>query len=91
MVVLPSSSSDLQLALQQFVAECEVAEMRINTSKSKIMVLKQKRVESPLRVWEELLPQVEEYLGFCSQLREYWRLTLGNQIGVASTVMQTLY
>lgn len=65
--------------------------MRINTSKSKIMILNQKRVESPLRVWEEPLPQLEEYLGFCSQLREYWRLRLGNQIGVASTVMQTLY
>lgn len=91
MVVLSSSSSDLQLAVQRFVTKCEAAEMRINTSKSKIMDLNQKRVKSPLRVWEEPLPQLEEYLGFCSQLREYWRLRLGNQIGVASTVMQTLY
>lgn len=91
MVVLPSSSSDLQLALQRFVAKCEAAEMRINTSKSRIIVLNQKRVESSLRVWEEPLPQLEEYLGFCSQLRKYWRLRLGNQIGVVSTVMQTLY
>ncbi|KAI3352720.1 hypothetical protein L3Q82_019300 [Scortum barcoo] len=64
-VLLASSSQDLQRVLEQFAAECEAAGMRISTSKSEAMVLDRKRVACPLRVGGEVLPQVEEfkYLG----------------------------
>lgn len=38
--------------------------MRINTSKSDAKVLRQKRVECPLGVKDESLPQVEEFKDF---------------------------
>ncbi|KAK3529745.1 hypothetical protein QTP86_003010 [Hemibagrus guttatus] len=38
-VLLAPSSQDLQRALGRFAAECDVAEMRISTSKSEAMVL----------------------------------------------------
>ena len=45
LILLASSNSDLQLSLARFVAECEAVGMRIGTSKSKAMVLSQKRVD----------------------------------------------
>ncbi|KAI3377606.1 hypothetical protein L3Q82_008432 [Scortum barcoo] len=60
-VLLASSSSDLQLSLGRFAAECEAAGMRISTSKSEAMVLSRERVDCPLRVGEEFLAQVEEF------------------------------
>ena len=64
-VLLAPSNDDLQLLLEQFSAECEAAGMKISTSKSEAMVLSRKRVDSPLQVGGEVLPQVEEfkYLG----------------------------
>ncbi|KAI3372530.1 hypothetical protein L3Q82_023015 [Scortum barcoo] len=64
-VLLASSSQDLQHVLERFAAECEAAGMRISTSKSEAMVLDRKRVACPLWVGGEVLPQVEEfkYLG----------------------------
>ncbi|KAI3358423.1 hypothetical protein L3Q82_014856 [Scortum barcoo] len=49
-VLLASSSQDLQHVLGRFAAECEAAGMRISTSKSEAMVLDRKRVACPLRV-----------------------------------------
>ncbi|KAI3363908.1 hypothetical protein L3Q82_001503 [Scortum barcoo] len=49
-VLLASSSQDLQHVLERFAAECEAAGMRISTSKSEAMVLDRKRVACPLRV-----------------------------------------
>ncbi|KAI3368075.1 hypothetical protein L3Q82_026898, partial [Scortum barcoo] len=49
-VLLASSSQDLQHVLERFAAECEAAGMRISTSKSEAMVLDRKRVVCPLRV-----------------------------------------
>ena len=40
LVLKASSSKDLQLALERFVAECEVAGMGVSSSKSEAMVLK---------------------------------------------------
>ncbi len=54
-VLLASSGRDLQLSLDRFAAGCEVAGMRISTSKSKYMVLSWKRVECPLRVGDETI------------------------------------
>ncbi|KAI3355172.1 hypothetical protein L3Q82_017871 [Scortum barcoo] len=47
-VLLASSSQDLQHVLERFAAECEVAGMRISTSKSEAMVLDRKRVACPM-------------------------------------------
>ena len=60
-VLLASWNSDLQLSFGRFAAECEAAGMRISTSESEVMVLSWKRVDRPIRVGEQLLPQVEEF------------------------------
>ncbi|KAI3368807.1 hypothetical protein L3Q82_025417 [Scortum barcoo] len=52
-VLLASSNQDLQHVLERFAAECEVAGMRISTSKSEAMVLDRKRVACPLSGWVE--------------------------------------
>ncbi|KAI3362614.1 hypothetical protein L3Q82_001627 [Scortum barcoo] len=52
-VLMASSGQDLQHVLERFAAECEVAGMRISTSKSEAMVLDRKRVACPLRVGGE--------------------------------------
>ncbi|KAI3366802.1 hypothetical protein L3Q82_009465, partial [Scortum barcoo] len=88
-VLLASSSQDLQRVLERFAAECEAVGMRISTSKSEAMVLDRKRVACPLRVGGEVLPQVEEfkYLGVsCSRVRERWsvRLTQADWCSVRS-------
>uniref|UniRef100_A0A8C6MJY5 Reverse transcriptase domain-containing protein n=1 Tax=Nothobranchius furzeri TaxID=105023 RepID=A0A8C6MJY5_NOTFU len=89
-VLLASSSSDLQLLLGRSTAECEVAGMRISTSKSETMVLDRERVACQLRVGREVLPQVEEfkYLGFLftSEGRRDWEID--RRIGSASAVMR---
>ncbi|KAI3376129.1 hypothetical protein L3Q82_016659 [Scortum barcoo] len=78
-VLLASSSQDLQHVLERFAAECEAAGMRISTSKSEAMVLDRKRVACPLQVGGEVLPQVEEfkYLGVLfTRVRERWSVRL---------------
>ncbi|KAI3359391.1 hypothetical protein L3Q82_002893 [Scortum barcoo] len=94
-VLLASSSQDLQHVLERFAAECEAAGMRISTSKSEAMVLDRKRVVCPLRVSGEVLPQVEEfkYLGVLfTKVRERWSVRLINRrIGAASAVMRSVY
>lgn len=57
-ILLASSSADLQLTLGQFVAEWEAAE-KISTSKSEVTVLSLKGLGSPLWVRSKLLPQSE--------------------------------
>lgn len=56
-VLLASWSEDLQLSLERFVAECEMVEMRIGTSKTETRVLSWKIVNCPgcLRVGNEVL------------------------------------
>ncbi|KAK3515182.1 hypothetical protein QTP70_009592 [Hemibagrus guttatus] len=49
-VLLAPSSQDLQRALGHFPAECEVAGMRVSTSKSEAMVLNWKKVACTLQV-----------------------------------------
>ncbi|KAI3373584.1 hypothetical protein L3Q82_022181 [Scortum barcoo] len=52
--LLFANDDDLQRVLGQFAAKCEVARMRISTSKSVAMVLDWKRVACPLRVGGEV-------------------------------------
>ncbi|KAI3361614.1 hypothetical protein L3Q82_001931 [Scortum barcoo] len=85
-VLLASSSQDLQHVLERFAAECEAAGMRISTSKSEAMVLDRKRVVCPLRVSGELLPQVEEfkYLGVLFTSEGKMEREIDRRIGAAS-------
>ncbi|KAI3361660.1 hypothetical protein L3Q82_002021 [Scortum barcoo] len=91
-VLLASSSQDLQHVLERFAAECEVAGMRISTSKSKAMVLDRKRVVCPLRVSGEVLPQVEEfkYLGVLFTSEGKMEREIDRRIGAASAVMRSV-
>ncbi|KAI3353681.1 hypothetical protein L3Q82_004834 [Scortum barcoo] len=89
-VLLASSSQDLQHVLERFAAECEAAGMRISTSKSEAMVLDRKRVACPLRVCGEVLPQVEEfkYLGVLFTSEGKMEREIDRRIGAASAVMR---
>ena len=91
-VLLAPFVEDLRLSLERFTAECEVAGMRVSTSKSKTMVLSQKRVKSLLLVGSEVRPQVEEFKNigvlFTSDGRR--EREIGRRIGAAS-VLWTLY
>ncbi|TWW67234.1 hypothetical protein D4764_02G0002750 [Takifugu flavidus] len=92
-VLLASSARDLQLSLDRFAAACEVAGMKISTSKSEAMVLDRKKVECLLRVKEEILPQVEEfkYLGVLFTSEGRMEREIDRRIGAASAVMRTLH
>ena len=90
MVLLASSNGDLQLLLRQFVVEFEAAGMRVSTSKFEATVLGQKRVDCPLWVRGESLPQVEEFrylkVLFNSEGKMEW--DIDRQLGAASAVMR---
>ncbi|KAI3356985.1 hypothetical protein L3Q82_003620 [Scortum barcoo] len=92
-VLLASTSQDLQHVLERFAAECEAAGMRISTSKSEAMVLDRKRVACPLRVGGEVLPQVEEfkYLGVLFTSEGKMEREIDRRIGAASAVMRSVY
>ncbi|KAI3364813.1 hypothetical protein L3Q82_000923 [Scortum barcoo] len=92
-VLLASSSQDLQHVLERFAAECEAAGMRISTSKSEAMVLDRKRVACPLRVGGEVLPQVEEfkYLRVLFTSEGKMEREIDRRIGAASAVMRSVY
>ncbi|KAI3360238.1 hypothetical protein L3Q82_014551, partial [Scortum barcoo] len=70
-VLLASSSQDLQHVLERFAAECEAAGMRISTSKSEAMVLDRKRVACPLQVGGEVLYNIYEVFLY-KLLRHYF-------------------
>uniref|UniRef100_A0A3B3S8K7 Reverse transcriptase domain-containing protein n=1 Tax=Paramormyrops kingsleyae TaxID=1676925 RepID=A0A3B3S8K7_9TELE len=91
-VLLASSAGDLQRALGRFAAKCEAAGMRISTSKSETMVLSRKRVDCPLQVREDVLPQVEEfkYLGVLFTCEGRQDRELDKRIRAASTILQAL-
>ncbi|TWW81841.1 R2 Retrovirus-related Pol polyprotein from type I retrotransposable element [Takifugu flavidus] len=92
-VLLASSARNLQRSLDRFAAACEAAGMKISTSKSKAMVLNQKKVECLLRVKEEILPQVEElkYLGVLFTSKGRMEQEIDRRSGAASAVMWTLH
>ncbi|KAK3523071.1 hypothetical protein QTP86_012652 [Hemibagrus guttatus] len=92
-VLLAPSSLDLQHALGRFAAECEVAGMRVSTSKSEVMVLDRKKVACTLHVGGELLPQVEEfkYLGVLFTSEGRMDREIDRWIGAAAAVMRPMY
>ncbi|XP_056158173.1 casein kinase II subunit alpha isoform X2 [Lampris incognitus] len=92
-VLLASSERDLQCALGRFAAECEMARMRVSTSKSEAMVLYRKMVVCFLQVGDELLPQVKEfkYLGVLFTSEDRMVREIDRRIGAALAVMRMLY
>ncbi|KAK3509856.1 hypothetical protein QTP70_015863 [Hemibagrus guttatus] len=92
-VLLASSSLDLQHALGRFTAECEAAGMRVSTSKSEAMVLDRKKVACTIQVGREVLPQVEEfkYLGVLFTSEGRMDREIDRRIGAAAAVMRSMY
>ncbi|KAK3537481.1 hypothetical protein QTP70_012107 [Hemibagrus guttatus] len=92
-VLLASSSLDLQHALGHFAAECEAAGMRVSTSKSEAMVFDRKKVACTLQVGGEVLPQVEEfkYLGVLFTSEGRMDREIDRHIGAAAAVMRSMY
>ncbi|KAK3511498.1 hypothetical protein QTP70_009001 [Hemibagrus guttatus] len=92
-VLLASSSLDLQHALGHFAAECEAAGMRVSSSKSEAMVLNRKKVACTLQVGGEVLPQVEEfkYLEVLFTSEGRMDREIDRLIGAAAAVMRSMY
>ncbi|KAK3521504.1 hypothetical protein QTP70_007969 [Hemibagrus guttatus] len=92
-VLLASSSLDLQHALGRFAAECEATGMRVSTSKSEAMVLDRKKVACTLQVGGEVLPQVEKfkYLGVLFTSEGRMDREIDRRIGAAAAVMRSMY
>ncbi|KAK3547092.1 hypothetical protein QTP86_011400 [Hemibagrus guttatus] len=92
-VLLASSSLDLQHALGRFAAECEAAGVRVSTSKSEAMVLDRKKVACTLQVGGEVLPQVEEfkYLGVLFTSEGRMDHEIDRWIGAEAAVMRSMY
>ncbi|KAK3515281.1 hypothetical protein QTP70_013483 [Hemibagrus guttatus] len=92
-VLLASSSLDLQHALGHFAAECEAAGMRVSTSKSEAMVLDPKKVACTLQVGGEILPQVEEFKYLRVLFTSEGRMDreIDRRIGAAAAVMRSMY
>lgn len=57
-ILLASSSRDIDLLPVQFAARCEAVEMRISTYKFETMFLRRKTVEYPLHTVNNILLQV---------------------------------
>ncbi|KAK3529276.1 hypothetical protein QTP70_024824 [Hemibagrus guttatus] len=92
-VLLASSSLDLQHALGRFAAEYEAAGMRVSTSKLEAMVLDRKKVVCTLQVGGEALPQVEEFKYLKVLFTSEGRMDreIDRQIGAAAAVMRSMY
>ena len=92
LVLLASSQEDLQRALDRFAAECEVDGMRINTSKTEVMVLSREPVDCTEHVSGVQLRQVEEfkYLGILFSSDGRMERELSRRINQASAVMREL-
>jgi len=91
-VLLALSGRDLQLLLERFAAKCEAAGIRISPCKSETMVLSRKRVECPLWVGNEILPQAEEfkYLGVLFTSEGLMEREIDRWICASSAVLRAL-
>ncbi|KAI3371769.1 hypothetical protein L3Q82_024322 [Scortum barcoo] len=93
-VLLASSSQDLQHVLERFAAECEAAGMRISTSKSEAMVLAAGKGWRALFRWVErscLRWRSSSISGSCSRVRQTMEREIDRRIGAASAVMRSVY
>ncbi|XP_023284603.1 receptor-type tyrosine-protein phosphatase F-like [Seriola lalandi dorsalis] len=85
-VLLASSSADLQLSLGRFAAKCETAGMKISTSKSEAMVLSRKRVDCPLQVGGKVLPQVGGKVLPQAEESKYLGILFTSEVSLSSLV-----
>ena len=93
LVLLASSESGLQHAINGFAAACDIARMKISTSKTEVLHLSRSPVQCSLQVGGVSLKQVKKfkYLGvaFTSDGRQDEKLNVRS--GNASEVMQALH
>ena len=92
LVILTSSQTELQCALDRFVAVCANAGMKVNVDKSEVMVVSRTPVQCTLHVSGVPLKQVEKfkYLGvfFTSDGRSNTELSC--RIGQAGSILKQL-
>ena len=92
LVILTSSQTELQRALDRFVAVCAEAGMKVNVDKSEVMVISRTPVQCTLHVSGVPLKQVEKfkYLGvlFTSDGRSNAELSC--RIGQAGAILKQL-
>jgi len=93
LVILASSEDDLQRALDRFAAECELAEMRVSTSKTEVMVLSRRPLSCTLHVSGVPLRQVKEfkYLGVLFTTDGMQDSELDRRINQASCILRELW
>ncbi|XP_035857605.1 uncharacterized protein LOC118495173 [Sander lucioperca] len=90
-VLVTSSDCDLLHALRWFVVECGEVRVRVSTSESEAVVFCQKMVDCFLWVGSELLPQVKEFSGCCSQVRVRWAGGLMQSRKAKLSIYQLVY
>ena len=93
LVLLASSESGLQHALNDFAAACDVAGMKISTSKTEVLHLLKTPVQCSLQVGGVSLKQVEKFkyllVAFTSDRSQEEELDVRS--GKASAVMRALH
>ena len=93
LVLLASSESNLQQALNGFAAACNIAGMKISTSKTEVLYLSRNPVQCSLQVGGVSLKQVEKfkYLGIALTSDGRQDEELDVRSGKASAVMRALH
>ena len=93
LVSLASSESGLQYALNCFAAACDIAGMKISTSKTEVLHLSRNFVQCSLQVGGLSLKQVEKfkYLGVVFSSDERRDEELDVRSGQAHAVMRALH
>ena len=93
LVLLASSESDFQYALNGFASACDIAGIEISTSKTEVLHLSRNPVQCSLQVGSVSLKQVEKFkyleVAFTSGRRQDEELDVRS--GKASAVMRTLH
>ena len=93
LVLLASSESDLQHALNGFAAACDIAGIKISTSKTVVLHLSRNPIQCFSQVGSGSLKQVEKlkYLGVAFTIDGRQDEELDVRSGKASALMQTLH
>ena len=93
LVLLAFSVSGLQLAINGFAVVCDIAGMKISTSKTEILHLSRNRVQCSLKVSGVSLEQAKKlkYLGVAFTSDELQGEEMDGQSGKASAVMRALH
>lgn len=92
LVILGSSQTELQHALERFVAVCDDAGMKVNVNKSEVMVISRTPIQCTLHVSGVPLKQVEKfkYLGVLFTSDGKSNAELSCRIGQAGSILREL-